>query len=214
MFNDYYYNYLNMESGTETDNCLLCISPNRDIPLNKKYAYKFIITDYNKKRVLSASPSISDDILRKICCGLGSNSLNEILQLPVLHETGYRISMMYRMIINRDKFINYTGYNNAADYISQARKFVIRDCDSNIISYCKVSDIYCGYGNIVIWTDSRYRRCGYAKELLIRTIYMCYDEGIEPVYLADSQNIPSIELAKSVGFEKVQTEIIGCEVLS
>lgn len=54
---------------------------------------------------------------------------------------------------------------------------------------------------------------GYAKELLLQIISKCKEEGIEPLYLVDSKNQASIELAKSVGFKIAQEEIVACELI-
>ena len=209
MFAKYYSRYLALDAGRDIHNCLVCPSPDRDTLLNRNFAYKIIITDYSGKRIVSVSPSISENIINIICTAIIDCSFEDILQLGQLHETGYRISMMYRMTLNRNKSLINVWRSQAAEYISEYKKYVIRD-SGNIVSYCKVSNIDYGYGNIVVWTDEKYRRKGYARELLFRIILMCESEGIVPVYIVDSQNSASIELAKSFGFETVQTEIIGC----
>ena len=209
MFAKYYSRYLALDAGREIFNCLVCPSPDRDTLLNRNFAYKIIITDYSGKRIVSVSPSISANIINNICTAIIDCSFEDILQLGQLHETGYRISMMYRMTLNRNKAYANVLRSQAVEYISEYKKYVIRD-SGNIVSYCKVSNIDYGYGNIVVWTDEKYRRKGYARELLYRIISMCESEGIVPVYIVDSQNSASIELAKSAGFEIVQTEIIGC----
>lgn len=206
-----YSKYLNMDAGVAFHNCLVCKSPYRDRPINKRYIYKIIITEYHGRRVISVSPSISENILNSICTDIMDRDFDDILQSQELHKTGYRLSKMYRMIINSEKSPEINRSSNfKIEYLIDYKKYVITD-NGSIISYCKISDIDFGIGNIVVWTDDNYRRKGYARELLIMTILMCKSEGIKPVYLINSENIASIELAKSVGFETVQTEIIACE---
>lgn len=210
-FLDYYSRYLSMDVGKEIYGCHVCQSPNRDNLLNRRFIYRVIITDFCGKRIISVSPSMQEDAVNNICLGLKDIAFAEILDLQQLQDTGYRISMMYRMALNESRSSNScVTLEVEPQYLREYRKYVIRD-KSNIISYCKISDLVYGFGNIVVWTDEKFRRRGYARELLLRMTQRCKLEDIEPIYIVDCNNVASIELACSVGFEIVQTEIVGCE---
>ena len=213
MFNDYYEKYLSIDNGIIVNDCIVCKSENRDIPLNKRYIYRIIISDYNGERIASISSTISEDEINSICIDIKDKYIDEILESQQLCKIGLRLSKMYRMMLDNEKISNNSINSNLKyEYINDYKKYIIRDND-NIVSYCKVSDVDYECGNIVVWTDENYRRKGFARELLLMTISKCKAEGIEPVYLVNSQNIASIELAKSVGFEIIQTEIVACEVI-
>lgn len=212
MFNDYYAKYLSVNNGTILNNCLVCKSENRDIPLNKRYIYRIIISDYNSERVISVSQTISASEIYNMTADISDIVFDDILESRQLSKTGLRLSKMYRMVLdNENTFHNSLSGNLTCEYIKDYQKYVIRDNDQ-IVSYCKISNIDFEYGNIVVWTDENYRRKGFARELLLMIITKCKTEGIEPVYLVNSRNIASLELAKSVGFKVAQTEIIACEV--
>lgn len=211
MFHDYYIKYLGIENGTLVNGCRVCRSENRDIPLNKRYIYRIIITDYNNERIVSLSKTISENKINTLCADMKERTLDDIPESPQLCWTGLRLDKMYRMVLHRE--ITFPGgwvIPSKSEYIASAKKYVIRD-NGNIVSYCKISNIDYKYGNIVVWTEESFRRRGFARELLLLTIHKCKSEGIEPVYLVKSQNLASLELARSVGFEIVQTEIIACE---
>ena len=215
MFDDYYLKYIGSDDRTLINGCMVYKAEDRDIPLNNRFIYRIIITDFRGIRTISVSPNISDNLIYDICNDIKDKAFEDILQSGPLHRTGLRINKMYRMRIDNAKFIENTtkDINIKMECINENRKFVIRDGDK-MVSYCKISNIDYNCGNIVVWTDEDYRRKGFARELLYRTIHKCKVEGIEPIYLVDSQNIASIKLAQSVGFKIMQDEIVGCEVLS
>ena len=211
-FLDYYSRYLSIDEGREIYGCHVCQSPNRDNILNRRFIYKVIITDFCGERIISISPSMKEDVINNICLSLKDIAFADILYMQQLQDTGYRISMMHRMVLNGS--VSYSCYELGVkpEYLREYMKYLIRD-KGDIISYCKISDLLYGFGNIVVWTDEKFRRRGYARELLLRIIEVCKIEGIEPIYMVDCNNAASIELAHSVGFEIVQTEIVGCDLI-
>lgn len=214
MFHDYYAKFLSTEVGLLINNCIVCKTDNRDIPLNKKFIYKIIITDFNGNRYVSVSPAISDNVIHSIITDIKDRNFDDILNSQHLHITGLRINKMYRMILdNRIYSCNNISTNYKKEYIEEFKKYIIR-YNEDIVSYCKISNIDCGYGNIVVWTDENHRNKGLAKQLLFMLVSKCKSEGIKPLYLVNSQNIASIRLAKSVGFKIVQTEIVACDEIT
>lgn len=89
--------------------------------------------------------------------------------------------------------------------LDEQRQFVIID-QHQIAATAFISDIYNKGCNIVVYTDPQYRNRGYGKEVVKACIIWCYEHGFIPIYLVDETNIPSIRLAKGVGFEQQCTE--------
>jgi|GEM_PF-3630252 hypothetical protein len=125
MFVDYYSKYLSIDAGISFNNCLICKSPNRDIPLNQRFSYKIIITEYYGWRVVSVSPSIADDTISNICTNMKDRDFNEVLQSMQLLNSGYRISKMYRMTRNSDIILENKRGKLEAEYLSDYSKYVI-----------------------------------------------------------------------------------------
>jgi len=207
---NYYERYLGIDKVVYMNSCSICVSENRDTPINKRYIYKVIISDYNNQRVVSISPQIFLGSISSICEDIKDKTLNEILFSKPLLQTELRVSKMYRMALGNINVNNYSKQKIACEYLSDYKKYVIRDGDK-IVSYCKVSNIDFAFGNLVIWTDEKYRRKGFAREVLLATILKCKLDGIEPLYFVNSRNAASLELAKTVGFIIAQTEITACE---
>lgn len=215
MFDDYYSKYMSIDNGTIINGCMVCKSNIRNNPINNRFIYRVIITDYRGIRIISTSPTISDSLIREICNDIKDKKFDDILESQTLCKNGLRVSKMYRMEIDDSEIYQINNFHSdlKLEYISENRKYVFRD-KQKIVSYCKISNIDYNFGNIVVWTDENFRRKGYAKELLFKSISRCNEEGIEPVYLVNCQNTASIDLAKSVGFKTVQNEIVACEVLN
>ena len=210
MFNNYYESYLDIDKAVDMRGCSICVSENRDTPINKRYIYKAIISDYNNQRIVSISPQISLGSIISFCEDIKDKTLDEILFSESLQQIVLRVSKMYRMTLDNKNVNNFSKQKITCEYLSDYKKYVIRDRD-RIVSYCKISNIDFDYGNLVIWTDEKYRRKGFAREVLIATILKCKEDGIEPLYLVNSKNTASLELAKTVGFVIAQTEINACE---
>ncbi|NBI05588.1 GNAT family N-acetyltransferase [Senegalia massiliensis] len=61
---------------------------------------------------------------------------------------------------------------------------------------------------MAVFTYPKYRNQGYGKQVVKGYINWCLDKDILPIYLVDIENIPSIKLAESLGFEIKSTEVI------
>lgn len=213
VFSEYYEQYLGYTDKVldkrNIHNCNVCITNIRDIPLNKRFIYRILITEYNNSKIISVSSNIKKEIITGIAHEFCNVTIDDLVTSKVLCNTGLRISKMYRMTLSEVPLFDYK-IDKSIIYIDEGRKYIMVE-DNQMISYCKISDIHYGYGNIVVWTDENHRCKGYAKKLLILIINKCRAEGIEPLYLVNSQNYASIALARSIGFEICQTELIGCE---
>lgn len=208
MFNIYYEKYLGYNTNNENNKYSLCRTDMRDIPLNKRYIYRIIITKYKNRTVVSSSPMIKDNVIEAIGKYIKDYNIEDVIKCPTLIDTGLRLSKMYRMILKQKT--SCIDQDSNVYYNDNLKKYYIKE-RNEIVSYCKISDVFSGFGNIVVWTNESYRRNGLARKLLLLTINKCQEEGIYPIYLVNSQNTPSLALAKSVGFDITQTEIVACE---
>lgn len=211
MFSEYYEKYIGYNNAIKENDCYICISDMRDLTLNKRFIYRIIITTYNNHKVISVSPSLNNEVRKALSKFISGKNVEDALGCAPLINTGLRIGLMYRMILNEIPIVDIC--NSDISYNDILKKFCFK-VENKVVCYCKISDIIHGYGNIVVWTDENYRGRGLAKQLLLLTIKKCIEDGIDPIYLVNSENIPSISLAKSVGFEIIQTEVIACEEIT
>jgi len=182
----------------------------RDIPLNKSYIYRILITEYKSHIVISSSSTVENTDLESINEYILKHDIEDVMKCTTLINTGLRLSKMFRMTLKEKTTCHY--HNNHVYYNANLKKYYIKE-HNEIICYCKISDVLNGYGNIVVWTNESYRRNGLAKMLLLLTINKCHDDRIEPLYLVNSENVASLALAKSIGFQVMQTEYIACEII-
>ena len=121
---------------------------------------------------------------------------------------GYEIRKMYRMIIDKEVDVREEKEEEYDYiYIDEMRKYVAKS-EEKTIGYCKVSDIDFGFGNIVVYIDENYRRQGLGSTLLNMMIQKCLELNISPVYVVDSSNNSSINLAAKFGFSIASMEVI------
>jgi len=72
----------------------------------------------------------------------------------------------------------------------------------------RVSNIHFEGANIAVWTHEDYRGRGYGKDVVTGVTNWCLDNELLPIYLVTEANIPSLKLAKSLGYEIMAKEII------
>ena len=63
----FYKNFLGVGHAVMKNGILLCRSEERDIPLNKHFAYKMIVSEYEGKRVVSLSNDFDDTTVEDLC---------------------------------------------------------------------------------------------------------------------------------------------------
>lgn len=205
-----YYRYYKKYIGSpliEKNNYLHVVcSKYRDIPLNGNFLYKAILMKFKNKWILSSSEDCKEDIIHNII------SLGKPKDLDYytdnLQPKDLRVRKMYRMIwdgVNSSKIEIRPEYEYI--YMDSFHKYVAK-FNGNIISYCKISDIYFGFGNIVVFTNENYRNQGLATTLLNLLLIKCEEKNIFPLYMVDSKNIASIHLAKKLGFSIMSQEVI------
>lgn len=215
-FNAFYRDYMGLENGAETDGCLICRSTYRNEPLNKRYYYRVIVTDCDGSRVVSCPPDLGDECVRKLCAAAGGKDLEEAGRALGTPD-GFLGGFMYRMVLEGGGELKCGGESFGGGkrhmeflYLPEIKKFLAVSGEE-LAGYCKISDVYGAFGNIVVWVDEKYRRQGIAAELVTRTILQCGQDGIIPMYVVRDSNIPSVSLAKKLGFHIVQREYVISE---
>lgn len=115
--------------------------------------------------------------------------------------------LYFKLIGDRGLKYKEKQWMNRLELISEKRYFVIVENDE-IAAYSFLSDIDFGGANIVVVTLPRYRKKGYGKTLVSKAIEWCNRNDLLPIYFVDQQNVASINLAMSLGFETMSNEII------
>ena len=82
--------------------------------------------------------------------------------------------------------------------------------DDQILSLCKVSDVYNGCGNLVVCTNKDYRRQGLGQLVVKSATDWCFKNDILPIYFTNQDNHISISFIKKAGFKKMQKEFSIC----
>lgn len=221
-YDTFYKNYLGIHNAVEKNGIVICNCSLRDIPLNKHFLYKMIVTMYEDRFIISVSNEIEYEFIEKLSRNIVGKSMDDIFQMMEYMKSKYRVTFLHRMFRlnknknkNKNKMLDLEGRKKPSviiKYIKENRKFLAY-FNNEPIGYCKISDLYGSYGKIVVWVDERYRCLGIATRLLNETIMKCEEEKIEPMYLVNRENMASIRLAKKNGFQTAQEEIILCRCL-
>jgi len=212
LFSDFYQEYLGLDDRMIWNDVHVCKCKYRDIPLNKKYYYKIIATKYNGEKIISYSSEFDEKELRFLCTKInfetiGVGNIHNELILPQ-YELSYMDRMLLETDINIDRSSGCDG-NNLIEYkyLEEYRKYITL-VNGELVGYCKVSDVISNYGNLVVWVEEPRRRLGIAESLVKLMIKKCYEEGIVPMYVVKTDNYASISLAKKLGFQVKQRELV------
>ena len=74
--------------------------------------------------------------------------------------------------------------------------------NNDFVSTCYAAVISDNKAEIDVYTNPNYRKQGFAKKVTEYFLIQCLDKNIEPVWDCYSNNIASVNLAISLGFEK------------
>lgn len=202
----FYKNYIGINNVEKVGRIDIGLSEYRNKPINKKYIYNAIMTRYKDGWKISCSENSLSAIVE--CVKKLEVSDNIDYYLANLKVNGCITRKMFRMIWDRQnegQIVKKSEFEYI--YLEEMNKYMAK-LEGKVISYCKVSDIYEGFGNIVVFTEEEYRKQGLAETLLILLLQKCKEKEIYPMYLVDSTNINSIKLAKKIGFSIVSEEIV------
>lgn len=227
-FKEHYYGFLGIKKNDMHEKHLVVESEFRDRPLNQKYFYPIIISDYDKYGICSCSHRFID-FCRETFDG-SFESIKKIQYGLSTKETSYRLRKMRRYTIeNMNRFykteseiltreiIRDVEFRAAVDkeqyilkksiILAEKRQFALLR-NNRIVATAFISDIYNKGCNIAVYTDPEYRCNGYGKEVVKACINWCMHNKLLPIYLVEEDNKNSIRLAESVGFEQKSTEWI------
>lgn len=214
LFSNFYQEYLGLDNRMICNDVHVCKCQYRDIPLNKKYFYKVIATKYNGEKIISYSPEFNETELRLLYTKInfetiGVGNIHNDLKFPQ-----YELSYMDRMLLETQIDISIDKRsgcirNNSIEYkyLDEYRKYIAL-VNGELVGYCKVSDVIANYGNLVVWVEESRRRLGIAESLVKLMIQKCYEERIVPMYVVKTNNHASISLAKKLGFQVKQRELV------
>ena len=206
----FYENYLGIDKLLENE-VSVYVSEQRNKTLNKTVIYRLILTDYQEKRIISASDKLEQKLLNRVIICTKGKTIAQTYDAMKDKEWGFRLSLMYRMFRDEDKAVELTNHEKVSiTYLSEYNK-CLATIDGEPIGYCKISDVYDTYGNIVVWVDESYRQQGIASCLLNDLLHQCKKEQIVPLYLVSNTNKASLSLARKFGFTIKTEEIILCE---
>lgn len=99
---------------------------------------------------------------------------------------------------------------NEMKYLTEHKRAYIISKDEKIASLSYISDIYNKGANIIVNTNEKYRNLGYGKKVVAKTSNFVIDNGLLPIYFVNVKNQASINLAKSLQFKNMATEIVVC----
>ncbi|MBS4535336.1 GNAT family N-acetyltransferase [Clostridium sp. D2Q-14] len=235
-FWNYYYSYLGVEEKDLKVSKLIFKCNQRDKPINNWYLYPLVVTNIGAEFICSISPKYARTF-RKFISTCNYHNFEELYGLLDIYFNDklddYNIRKMYRLTIedtrlrefNKSRAIILTrevlmkGLKNTTlkekqdiwsrkkEEVEQGRQYVILN-DENIVSYCKVSNIDFGGGNLVVWTEPEYRGRGYGKEVVIAATKWCIENDILPIYWVDSDNLASLNLAKALNYKIYSEELV------
>lgn len=214
LFSDFYREYLGLDDSMIYNGVHVCRCNYRDIPINKRYFYKIIATNYHGEKIISCSPEFEERELSSLSTKItfdtiGVGNIPDELILPQ-----YELSYIDRMLLETQIDISIGGHsdcgrNGAIEYryLQENRKYIAL-INGELAGYCKVSDVISNYGNLVVWVDASRRRLGIAESLVKLMIKKSYEEEIIPMYVVKTDNYASIALAKKLGFRVKQRELV------
>jgi RimJ/RimL family protein N-acetyltransferase len=133
------------------------------------------------------------EIYRPLLSALFDIQQEQILRLFVLDRG--RFEPIINVLVTRSE--SYDG----------SPKFVIRQSRSNkgaaqgeIVASAGLNWQSTYFAEIYVHTKSSFRRLGYGRSVVASLIQHVLESGRTPLYVANSENDPSIQLAESVGF--------------
>ncbi len=128
----------------------------------------------------------------------------EDLQITRLGES--HIPEVYNLP-NRGKLYTEYMWEAKIDAV-EAGQYFIGLVDGEIATSAFITDIDYRGANIAVGTRPKFRNRGYGKVIVSHLTEWCISNGYLPIYLVDSNNVPSIKLAQSLGYEVKSDEIV------
>ncbi|MBP2024166.1 RimJ/RimL family protein N-acetyltransferase [Clostridium punense] len=229
-FEEYYNKFLGVNNNEITEHKVF-ESKYRDMPLNNKYFYPIIISNFNDSIICSCSSKFSS--MCKSNFDGSMESISSILKAMNINRNKYRFRKMRRYsiespdvlfdtkaeVLTEDiiRKVNFQGIEDKENYIrkkgnilQEKRQFFMLK-DGNIAATAFISEVYSSGCNIVVYTSPNYRKKGYGKEVVKACINWCHQNNLLPIYLVEEENANSIKLVESLGLELKSHEWIISE---
>lgn len=235
-FDEYYFKYLGVTKEEFKSSDLVFSSTQRDMPLNNCFFHPLIVTNIEGNNIFSIAPKFYQDFKNYIEPFINTDIDKIHTELKEFFDhrlENYSIRKMHRMTLeyipkqyslsrnvkkltkeilidNMDTLSMYKKekiWLRKKKEVIEGRQYVILD-ENKIVSYCKISNVDFGGGNIVVYTNEKYRKRGYGRLVTIGVLRWCYENNIIPIYWVDEKNIYSIKLAESLGFKIKSKEIV------
>ncbi|MGH4125071.1 MAG: GNAT family N-acetyltransferase [Clostridium sp.] len=236
LFNSYYLKYLGISIQEVHKEKKIFQCSQRKKPINNCFFQHLIVTNIDGINTFSVTPKLYRDFSKYIIPFKNMETTELFKVLRVFFDSRleiYTIREMYRMTLDitykriplqnsivkltKEIFINNLQtvseeekqriWLRKKDEVIQGRQYIILD-GNKIASYCKVSNIDYNGGNLTVYTNEKYRNKGYGKSVSIGAINWCIENEVIPVYWVDKKNMPSVALAKSLGFKIRSEEIV------
>lgn len=223
----YYTEFMGVEVERINQGKVIFESKYRDLPLNDKYYYPIIQTDYFGQTILSVSPAHFKEI--ESLYKRKDESLELAIEEFLKNHPNHKIRRMHRYAYQSttrvettsqrmtlkdvDKLdfggdFNFDEYRRRKEMIfREGRQFFV-EVGNKVASIGFVSEIRCGGGNIVVTTLKDYQGKGYAKEVVKGCINWCIENNVMPIYLVENSNFISKKIPQRLSFSKVVEEII------
>lgn len=217
-FARYYMNeFMEFDNSALYPNGLyVCESSNRESLINGYFRYPVIITSLKKGYLMSASheglenysfwkeealiPEHFDELfyhLRK----LYPNDNVRIMVRMLLTDTAMKRNSI-KLLPEID--ITYEEEPNGITALYCGEK----------AGYCRISEMYSCYGNIIVYVEEKFRHNGIASHMLAKLLEITEPEKVSPMYWVDVDNTASVKLALDNGFATVAKEIVIGGVIS
>lgn len=235
-FNKHYNQYIGNNLEEISTRVYLSKCDRRDQPICTWYFHKVICTVDDEKTIFSIGPEFYetfkifikdkyDDLRSLEGCHTVINNFSNKYKIDAKTSKMYRLSIFdeiditgnkshvltKKIILNAHKAISDDALHNLLerkkDELDTGRQCVILDGE-NIVSWAKISDIDFDGANIAVWTSADKRKFGYGKEVVMRLSHWCQKNNFVPIYLVDVENLASLNLAKSLGFQVLKEEVI------
>ncbi|PKK88616.1 MAG: hypothetical protein CVV64_17900 [Candidatus Wallbacteria bacterium HGW-Wallbacteria-1] len=230
-FTDYYSSFLCLPDSFSGEGKRVFQSSLRDIPINGRYLYSVIFTEWNGFSICSTAPEFHE-ICRNLFDG-SSESVMRIFRVLSQDMPELGIDSFRRYFASSDSRMDrgeavqltpglvsglkFNSEEESRGYIlrkgplfEQGRQFAIIK-DRRIASTAFLSDISGDAANIVVYTSPEFRGLGLGRQTVAACVEWCRDQRLIPIYLVRDSNVGSVRLAESLGmvlgsFESIITD--------
>lgn len=214
-------------------NFILAQAETLDRILNHNYHYPLVMAKYKSKNILSVLKEDIDSLIAYLN-NTQIGDINEaVFSFFKQRIESCHIRKMYRFCRykpylfktqsrcltrdDQDLFINSGISENIekrkkkweaiVPLVLQKRCFIYEK-NQKIVSMAHISDIQQGGANIVVMTVPEEQGKGYAQHVVTQAINWSLQKNFLPIYFVDIYNVPSVKLAKSLGFQLISNEIV------